>query len=65
MNTQGGYVLHLDGTCEGDDSPHLMSTIDTLSKIVLDNIKIPTENARQLIPFLRGIQHAYAPSHAK
>jgi hypothetical protein len=58
MGTQGGYILHLDGTCEGD-SPHLMSTIDALSKIVLDNIKIPTENARQLIPFLRGIQRAY------
>jgi len=58
MGAQGGYILHLDGTCEGD-SPHLMSTIDALSKIVLDNIKIPTENALQLIPFLRGIQQAY------
>jgi hypothetical protein len=58
MSSQGGYILHLDGTCEGD-SPHLMSTIDALSKIVLDNIKIPTENARQLTPFLRRIQQAY------
>ena len=58
MTSQGGYILHLDGTCEGD-SPHLMSTIDGLSKIVMDNIKIPTENARQLIPFLRNIQRAY------
>jgi hypothetical protein len=58
MGSLGGYILHLDGTCEGD-SPHLMSTIDELSKIVLDNIKIPTENARQLIPFLRKIQQAY------
>lgn len=58
MGTQGGYILHLDGTCEGD-SPHLMSTIDARSKIVLDNIKIPTENARQLTPFLSGIQRAY------
>jgi hypothetical protein len=58
MSAQGGYILHLDGTCEGD-SPHLMSTIDALSQIVLDNIKIPTENARQLIPFLRRIQQAY------
>jgi len=58
MGAQGGYILHLDGTCEGD-SPHLMSTLDALSKIVLDNIKIPTENADQLIPFLRKIQQAY------
>ena len=58
MSSQGGYIIHLDGTCEGD-SPHLMSSIDALSKIVLDNIKIPTENARELIPFLRRIQQAY------
>ena len=58
MGSLGGYILHLDGTCEGD-SPHLMSSIDGLSKIVLDNIKIPSENACQLIPFLRKIKYAY------
>ena len=58
MGSRGGYILHLDGTCEGD-SPHLMSTIDGLSKIVLDNLKIPSENACQLIPFLRKIQQTY------
>jgi len=58
MGSLGGYILHLDGTCEGD-SPHLMSSIDGLSKIVLDNIKIPSENACQLIPFLRKIKQAY------
>ena len=58
MGSRGGYILHLDGTCEGD-SPHLMSSIDGLSKIVLDNLKIPSENAAQLIPFLRNIQQAY------
>jgi len=58
MDAQGGYILHLDGTCEGD-SPHLMSSIDALSRIVLNNIKIPTENAGQLIPFLRQIKQSY------
>ena len=58
MDAQGGYILHLDGTCEGD-SPHLMTSMDELSKIVLNNIKIPTENAAQLIPFLRQIKHSY------
>jgi hypothetical protein len=58
MDSRGGYILHLDGTCEGD-SPHLMSTMDELSKIVLSNIKIPTENACQLIPFLRQIKQSY------
>jgi len=45
MKTNGGYILHLDGTCEGD-SPHLFSFIDELSSIVLDNIKIPSENSK-------------------
>ena len=58
MDARGGYILHLDGTCEGD-SPHLMSSMDGLSKIVLGNIKIPTENACQLIPFLHRIKQDY------
>lgn len=58
MDLRGGYILHLDGTCEGD-SPHLITSMDELSKIVLSNIKIPTENACQLIPFLRQIKQAY------
>jgi hypothetical protein len=58
MDARGGYILHLDGTCEGD-SPHLMSSMDGLSKIVLSNIKIPTENACQLIPFLHRIRQDY------
>ena len=55
MDSQGGYILHLDGTCEGN-SPHLMSTMDELSKIVLSNIKIPTENA---CPDSRHCLHRY------
>ena len=33
IKARGGYILHLDGTCEGD-SPHLMSGLDELSHIV-------------------------------
>lgn len=58
MGSRGGYILHLDGTCEGD-SPHLITSIDELSRIVLDNIKLPSENADQLIPFLKSIKQAY------
>jgi hypothetical protein len=58
IGLQGGYILHLDGTCEGD-SPHLMTSIDELSKIVLGNVKLPSENADQLIAFLRTIKQAY------
>ena len=58
MGSRGGYILHLDGTCEGD-SPHLMTSIDERSKIVLDSIKLPSENTAQLIPYLEGIKQAY------
>jgi hypothetical protein len=55
---RGGYILHLDGTCEGD-SPHLISALDEIAQIVLDNIKIPSEKADKIIPFLRRIKQSY------
>lgn len=63
MKKKGGYILHLDGTCEGD-SPHLFSFIDELSKIVLDNIKIPSENAKQIKPSLEEIKKVYGDPSA-
>jgi len=56
--SRGGYILHLDGTCDGD-SPHLMSALDEIAQIVLDNIKIPSEKADKIIPFLRRIKQSY------
>jgi hypothetical protein len=56
--SRGGYILHLDGTCEGD-SPHLMSALDGIAQIVLDNIKIPSEKADKIIVFLRRIKDCY------
>lgn len=58
LTQRGGYILHLDGTCEGD-SPHLMSAIDELAQIILDNIKIPSEKAEEIIPFLQRIRDRY------
>ena len=58
IQTRGGYILHLDGTCEAD-SPHLMSGIDELSRIVLHNVKMPSEKAASIIPFLEHIQRDY------
>jgi hypothetical protein len=58
MKKSGGYILHLDATCEGD-SPHLFSFIDELSGIVLGNIKIPSENSKQIKPALQEIKKAY------
>lgn len=54
---QGGYILHLDSTCEGD-SPMLMSGLDELSNIVLENMKLPSEKAKSIIPFLQKIKSA-------
>jgi hypothetical protein len=58
MLSRGGYILHLDGTCEAD-SPHLFTGIDGIAQMVLDNIKLPSEKAELLIPFLRQIRQQY------
>jgi len=58
MILRGGYILHIDGTCEAD-SPHLFTGIDGIAQIVLDNIKLPSEKAELLIPFLRQIKRQY------
>jgi len=58
MALRGGYILHLDGTCEAD-SPHLFSGIDGIARIVIDNIKLPSEKAALLVPFLRRIKRRY------
>jgi len=58
LGMNGGYILHLDGTCEGE-SPHLISVLDGITEIVLDNVKLPSENAEELIPFLQGIKDSY------
>lgn len=52
MHGQGGYIFHLDGTCDGS-SPHLMSGLDSVSKIVLANTKLASENSDQIIGFLQ------------
>ena len=58
LKSKGGYILHLDGTCE-DDSPHLFSFIDEISRIVLDNIKIASENEMLIKPHLEEIKKCY------
>lgn len=58
MAKRGGYILHVDGTCEGN-SPHLFSGLDGISEIVLDNIKIPSEKKELLIPFFQRIKKQY------
>jgi hypothetical protein len=58
MERRGGYILHLDGTCEAD-SPHLFSGLDGIAEWVLDNVKLPSENAELLVPFLEQIKQQY------
>jgi len=56
IQKQGGYILHLDATCEGD-SPKLVSSIDPLSGFVLYSAKIKSENKEDLIGFLKKIKN--------
>jgi hypothetical protein len=63
MRLAGGYILHLDATHEGD-CPALMTGMDGLSKFVLANVKLPSENADQIVPFLRKLKADYGPPAA-
>jgi len=63
MALAGGYMLHLDATHAGD-APALMTGLDSLSKIVLANIKIPSEHSDHIIPFLNDIKETYGTPRA-
>jgi hypothetical protein len=58
MKRRGGYILHIDGTCQGD-SPILFAGLDELSGVVLESVKMPSEHADTLIPLLTGIRLRY------
>lgn len=58
MTMAGGYILHLDATQDGE-SPALMTGMDSLSQFVLANVKLPSEHATHIIPFLRQLAGDY------
>jgi len=58
MQQNGGYTLHLDATHEAD-APALMTGMDGLSRFVLGNIKIPSEHADSIVPFLQQLKCDY------
>lgn len=58
MALNGGYILHIDGTCEGD-SPHLFTGMDEISGIILSSVKINSEKKEKIIPFLKDIRAQY------
>jgi len=63
MARKGGYILHVDGTCEGN-SPNLFCGLDEISELVLDTIKIPSEKTEQLVPFFQRIKQQYGEPKA-
>jgi hypothetical protein len=58
MRAVGGYILHLDGTFDGR-GPILMSALDSITQIVLANVKLPSERAEVIVPFLQDVQRAF------
>ena len=58
LEAQGGYILHVDGTCESD-SPHVFTGMDGLSNIVLDSAKYPSEKSGSIAPFFQRIEQDY------
>jgi hypothetical protein len=58
MARNGGYILHIDGTCEGD-SPNLFTGMDEISGIILSSVKINSEKKEKIILFLKDIQAKY------
>jgi hypothetical protein len=63
MARNGGYVLHLDGTCEGA-GPVLMTGLDSITDIVLGNIRLPSEKAEAIVPFLENMKERFGPPAA-
>lgn len=58
LQKQGGYVLHLDSTCDGASS-HLLSAMDGVSELVLLSVKVTSEKSEEIVPMLRRLQAAY------
>lgn len=58
MEVSGGYILHLDAMHEGE-APALMSGMDSLRKFVLNNVKLPSEHADHIVPFLKKLKADY------
>ncbi|MGP8321935.1 MAG: hypothetical protein ACT6FE_06400 [Methanosarcinaceae archaeon] len=63
IKAQGGYILHLDATCEGD-SPKLVSSVDPISGFVLYTAKLTSENKDEIVTFLKQINRNFGRPHA-
>jgi len=63
IKMQGGYILHIDATCEGD-SPKLVLGLDSVSGFVLYSVKVKSENKDDLVGFLEEIKERIGSPHA-
>ncbi len=63
IRAQGGYILHLDSSCDGD-SPQLTSSIDSVSGFVLHSAKHKSENEADIVNFLLSIKEKLGSPHA-
>ena len=55
LKRNGGYILHIDSTCEGH-KPHLLTCIDSLSGIILYSEKINSENEDEIKAALEKVK---------
>ena len=58
MVARGGYILHIDGTCE-EASRVLLVCMDSLSMQVLESRRIPSENHDQVRDVLRDVRRQW------
>lgn len=58
IQKNGGYIVHLDGTCDGA-SPHFFCAVEELLKLVLLSRKIPSESIDSIVPILQELFAAY------
>ena len=58
IQTNGGYIAHLDSTCDGA-SPHFFCAVEEQLKLVLLSRKIPSESAEAIIPILQELKESY------
>ena len=55
MRHRGGYILHIDGTCE-EGSQVLLVCLDSLSQQILDSRKISSENSEEVQRVLKDVR---------
>ncbi len=58
IEQNGGYILHIDGTCEGN-SPSSFVIIDSRTNIILASDKFPTENKNDIKKILKKCVNSY------